>query len=180
MRSSLDTVGVDTQFLSMSLLQLSKIPKHVERKALKCWRPCLLRGSRKFYGQRGTIWKMQHLREMVFHVFKKLRTAVFRRNSHKFCGQHFFRSSRPALKFFPAADPLTERRLQGAPGQPQLRVVGNSHTLLPHVNIDSFLLGGNFGPGKQIFSPPPPNSPQTPSRPLAPPAPTPPPSWDFP
>ena len=33
----LDAVGMDTKFLSIKSLFLSKIPKHVERKALKCW-----------------------------------------------------------------------------------------------------------------------------------------------
>ena len=61
--------------------------------------PCEGVSKIQFYGQRGTLWKIEHLREMAFDALKKeLWTTFFRRNSpfgagcwHKFYGQHFLR-----------------------------------------------------------------------------------------
>ena len=36
--------------------------------------PCEGVSKIQFYGQRGTIWKIQHLRERAFHAFEKLQT----------------------------------------------------------------------------------------------------------
>ena len=98
------------------------------------------------------IWKTQHLRKMAFHASKKLRTAFFPQKQsiwsvwcwHKFYGQHFLRSSRLSIKFLPAADPLPERRLQGAlrlcfPDSLTRELLAVPTPLLPHVNTDRFL-----------------------------------------
>ena len=84
--------------------------------------PCEGVSKIQFYGQRGTIWKIQHLRKMVFREFKKLRTAFFPQKQslwrvgcwRKFYGQHFLCSFRLSIKFLLATDPLPEKTLQGA------------------------------------------------------------------
>ena len=92
--------------------------------------PCEGVSKIQFYGQRGTIWKIQHLRKMAFYVFKKLRTAFLPQKQalwsvgcwRKFYGQHFLRSFRLSIKFLLAADPLPEKVARGPltlfPGQP--------------------------------------------------------------
>ena len=92
----------------------------------------------KVYRQRGTIWKIQHMQEMAFHVLKKVMNSIFSAETFLFGGRMLAQILRTFSPQFQAVHKIPSGSLSAArkkvargpptlfPGQPQVRVVGYS------------------------------------------------------